>query len=228
MMIVQPIEKNEDMNMNGKQVRVLIVEDQSTFRHALEQALSQDQDIEVVDSFDTSQYTVARVGWRPVDVIIADLTWQGDPHRGLQLIQYTLDLSPQIKVIVYSAYVDEKVVRQTILAGVDGYLIKDEIDFSEIVRAIKSVQRNVPAYSNSIVKVMVRLLREGANGMGHTEVLDRLTHREREVAALLARGFSNTQVAQRLGIAVQTVKAHVSHVLRKLELSSRQQLKDYM
>ena len=213
--------------MRGEQdkIRVMIVEDHPIFRDALARALSLNGEIEVVALCGTPEEAMEEQRRSPADVVIADLAWRGAPERGLEFIRRFLAVSPQGKVIVCSAYADDHLVYRAIRAGVDGYLLKDEAEVADVVRAVRLVWHNVPAFSSTVVAVMVRLLRQQTD-KDATQSAESLSKREQEVAALVAGGLDNAEVAARLGISIKTVKTHVSHILHKLGLSSRHQLRD--
>jgi DNA-binding NarL/FixJ family response regulator len=212
----------------GSRIRVLVVEDHPIFRNALAQVMSLDKDIEVAGLCSAPEEALAMIEQAPVDVIITDLAWRGDPLGGIKLVHRVRASAPETRVIVCSAYDDEDRVRQAIQAGVDGYLLKDEIDTADVARAVKAVRCNKPVYSDAIVKIMARLLRESPEGATAVHPLDRLTAREREIVPLLMDGLNNAEIAQRLTVAKKTVKTHVSHILQKLSLSSRYQVAGYM
>jgi len=109
-----------------------------------------------------------------------------------------------------------------------GYLPKDEVTTADVVRAVKAIQCNKPVYSDTIIEIMARLLRKASEGAPAVHPLDTLTVREREILPLLVDGLSNAEIAQRLGVAERTVKMHVSHILSKLDLSSRYQVAGYL
>jgi DNA-binding NarL/FixJ family response regulator len=212
----------------GSRLRVLIVEDHHILRNALAQAMSLDRDIEVAGLCRTPEEALIRIGQVPVDVMITDLEWREDPYGGIKLIHRALALAPDTKVIVFSAHDDEERVRQAIQAGVDGYLLKDEVDTVDVVRAVKAVQADKPVYSDTIIKVMARLLQEPLESATAVHPLDTLTARERAILSFLMDGLSNAEIAQCLGVAEKTVKTHVSHVLQKLGLTSRYQVAGYL
>lgn len=216
------------MRETGSRLRVLIVEDHHIFRDALADAMSLDEDIEVVGSCSAPEEAIARIRQAPVDVIITDLEWRGDPCAGIKLIHQVLACVPETKAIVCSMHDDEESVRQAIQAGAAGYLLKDEVDTVDVVQAVKAIQCNKPVYSDTIIEIMARLLREASEGAAAVHPLDTLTTREREVLLLLVDGLSNAEIAQRLGVAEKTVKTHVSHILQKLDLSSRYQVAGYL
>ena len=183
------------MRETESRIRVLIVEDHLIVRDALVQAMSLDEGIEVVGSCSTPEQALARIRQVSVDVLIADLAWRGDPCGGIKLIHQVLAVSPETKVIVCSMHDDEESVRQAIQAGVHGYLLKDEADTADIVQAVKIVQSNKPVYSDTIIKVLTRLVGEAPMGKPAVHLLDRLAPREREIVPLLMDGLSNTEIA---------------------------------
>ena len=216
------------MRKAGSRLCVLIVEDHRIFRTALAQAMSLDKDIQVVGSCGTPEEALARARQVPVDVLITDLEWRGDPYGGIKLVHQVRAFAPETKVIVCSAHDDEQRIRQAVQAGVDGYLLKDEVGTADVAQAVKDVCSDRPAYSDTIVRIMARLLQKSAEGAATVRPLDRLTAREREIVPLLMDGLSNAGIAQRLGVSEKTIKTHVSHILQKLGLSSRYQVAGYL
>ena len=216
------------MRETGSRLRVLIVEDYPIVRDALVQAMSLDKDIEVVGSCGTPEQALKRISPALIDVLVTNLAWREEPCGGIKLIHQVLALTPQAKVIVCSTFDDEESVRQSIQAGVHGYLLKNEADTADVVQAVKAVHSNKPVYSDTIIKVLTRLVSEAPVGRPAVHPLDRLTPREREVVPQLMDGLSNAEIAHRLGIQRKTVKTHVSHILQKLGLSSRHQVAGYV
>lgn len=206
-------------------VRVLLVEDHHIFRQALASALACDGGIVVVDACSTPERAIARLRQTPVDVVITDLEWRGDPYGGVKLIRQVRELAPETAVLVFSVHADEETVRRVLEAGARGYLLKDEeSSVAGIAEAVRAVGQGDVRYSRSVVEVMARLVRQG-HAPGVRPKGD-LTPREGEVELLLRDGLSNAEIARRLGISVRTVKVHVSNVLGKRGLSSRYQVVD--
>jgi DNA-binding NarL/FixJ family response regulator len=216
------------MQETGCRLRTLVVEDHHIFLGALAQAMSLDKSIEVVDSCSSLDKAIARIKEAPVDVLVTDLEWRADPQGGIKLIHKALALSPKTKVLVCSAHDDEQAIRQALQAGATGYLLKDEVRATDVVEAVKIVQNDKPAFSNTVIQTMTRMLREASEETPAVHPLDTLTKRERDVVPEIIDGLSNAEIAESLGVAEKTVKTHVSHILQKLGLSSRHQVAGYV
>jgi DNA-binding NarL/FixJ family response regulator len=205
-------------------LRTLIVEDHYIFLSALTQAMSLDKSIEVVGSCSSLEEAIARIKETPVDVLVTDLEWRADPQGGIKLIHMALALSPKTKVLVCSAHDDERSIRQAIQAGANGYLLKDEVKAADVVQAVKTLQNDKLAFSDTVIQTITCMLRETSQDAPVVYPLDTLTKREREIVPQLIDGLSNAEIAERLDVAEKTVKTHVSHILQKLGLSSRHQV----
>jgi DNA-binding NarL/FixJ family response regulator len=124
---------------------------------------------------------------------------------------------PSARAVVLTSYLDDERLLPAIRAGAAGYLLKS-VQPQELATAV----RTAAAGQALIDPVVAARLVEALDG-GRDDGVDRLTPREREVLALLARGFANKRIATELGIAEKTVKTHVSNVLAKLGVSDRTQ-----
>jgi len=216
------------MDETDSKIRTLIVEDHHLFRNALESAMSLEEAIEVVGSHGAPEEAVAEVKRRNVDVLVTDLMWRSDPLGGIKLIHRVLALSPETKVLVCSAHDGEEMIRRAVQAGVKGYLLKDEVKAVDVVEAIKATARDEPAFSDTVVQIMARMLQEASDVSETVEPLEELTSREREIVPLIIDGLTNAEIANRLSVATKTVKTHVSHILQKLGLQSRHQVAGYI
>jgi DNA-binding NarL/FixJ family response regulator len=215
------------MQDTESRLRTLIVEDHYIFLSALTQAMSLDKSIEVVGSCSSPEEAIARIKEIPVDVLVTDLEWRADPQGGIKLIHMALAISPEIKVLVCSAHDDEQAIRQAIQAGANGYLLKDEVKAADVVEAVKTLQNDKPAFSDTVINTITGMLREVSGSAPVVHPLDTLTKRERDIMPQLIDGLSNAEIAEHLGVAEKTVKTHVSHILQKLGLSSRHQVAGY-
>jgi DNA-binding NarL/FixJ family response regulator len=216
------------MQETESRLRTLVVEDHHIFLSALTQAMSLDNSIEVVGSCSLPEEAIAKMKEGSVDVLVTDLEWRADPQGGIKLIHMALALSPAIKVLVCSAHDDEQAIRQAIQAGARGYLLKDEVKAADVVEAVKIVHNGKPAFSDTVIQTITRMLREASEGAPAVHPLQTLTKRERDILPKLIDGMSNAEIAECLGMAEKTVKTHVSHILQKLDLSSRHQVAGYV
>jgi DNA-binding NarL/FixJ family response regulator len=150
------------------------------------------------------------------DVVLLDL--QMPDSGGLDVIPRIVELYPQIAVVVLTGFGVAADARAALGSGARGYLLKDA-DPGEIVAAIKAAARGEMPLDPSITAVLAA----GPGVHGRQSATSSLTRREREVAALLAEGLTNREIASRLVISERTARTHVSNLLRKLRLNSRTQ-----
>ena len=125
---------------------------------------------------------------------------------------------PGARVIVLTSFGDDERLLPAIQAGAAGYLLKDAAP-ADLARAVRLAHRGEALLDPSVAARLVDALAQ-PRGAAATEPL---TPREREVLALVARGFANKRIARELGIAEKTVKTHVGHVLAKLGVADRTQ-----
>jgi len=164
---------------------------------------------EAVDAHDAVHQAISL---RP-DVVLMDLVMpRGD---GIEAIARIKQAVPQAKVVVLTTFGDEARINAAMEAGADGYLLKDA-DGEALLQAIRAVRNgDVPLHPR-----VARHLVKGSPGKDFRQARS-LTHREREVLRLVAKGLSNRAVARELNICEGTVKVHVSNILSKLNMSSR-------
>jgi DNA-binding NarL/FixJ family response regulator len=175
--------------------------------------LSLDPDLEVVgEAANGLEALEAARRLRP-DVILMDLLMP--VMDGITAIRQIRDQLPEIEVIALTSILEDDKVVGAIRAGAIGYLLKDT-QAEEINRAIKAAAAGQVQLSP---EAAVRLVRE----VRAPESPESLTERETEVLRLLAKGFSNKEIAQDLVIGEKTVKTHVSSILSKLGVPSRTQ-----
>jgi NarL family two-component system response regulator LiaR len=198
-------------------IRVLVADDHAVVRQGLRTFLELQQDVEVVaDVPDGARALAAAREHRP-DVVLMDLVMPG--MDGSEAIRQIVRERPATRVIALTSFLDDDHVFPAVRAGAAGYLLKD-VEPQELVKAIRTVHAGEALLHPAVA---ARLMAEVAGG-GEAAAADPLTAREREVVALIARGFSNKRIARELGIAEKTVKTHVSNVLTKLGLADRTQV----
>ncbi|HYM57090.1 MAG TPA: response regulator transcription factor [Solirubrobacteraceae bacterium] len=197
-------------------IRVLIADDHAVVRQGLRAFLELQDEIEVVAEAADGEEALDAVQRLAPDVVLMDLVM---PRLdGIEAIRRLRERTPSARVIVLTSFGDERVL-PAIRAGAAGYLLKD-VQPPELVRAIRTVHGGESLLAPAVTAtVMEQLAREGGGRAAGAS----LTEREREVLALIARGLSNKRIAQELGVAEKTVKAHVGSILGKLDVADRTQ-----
>jgi DNA-binding NarL/FixJ family response regulator len=203
---------------------VLVVDDDPLVRSALTLMLGGDAGLSVVG--EAADGAAALRAWRALrsDVVLMDIRMPVldgvDATRALK----DEDRAPQ--VIVLTTFDADEHVLQALAAGADGFLLKDTPP-PEIVAAIRAVVDGEPMLSPSATRAVLGRIRESSTGDRSgvaRKALDTLTERERDVALEVGHGHSNAEIAQRLHLSVPTVKAHVSRLFDKLQVTNRVQI----
>ncbi|BDV35131.1 response regulator [Methylocystis iwaonis] len=206
----------------GKQIRLMIAEDQSVIRKALAALLALEEDIAVVaTAADGAQAVSAALAYAP-DVILMDLKM---PRMdGIAATRAILAKSPSIRVIMLTTFDADELVFEAVSAGAQGYLLKDAEE-AEILSAIRAAARGEPRLSPSVAaKILTEFRRVRTPSKLSFEDEEPLTEREKDVLNHVAAGKGNREIARDMGLAEGTVKNHVSTILAKLHLRSRTEL----
>jgi DNA-binding NarL/FixJ family response regulator len=200
-------------------IKVIICDDQAIIRDGLEMLLKLEKDIEVVGQAQDGDEAVEMVKKALPDLVLMDLKMPG--MNGIEATRQIRANYPQVKVLVLTTYDDDEWVFDAIRAGASGYLLKDT-PREEVIKAIKGT-----ALGKSFVDPTVagKLLHHvaGKQAQPTTLLTDKLTGREADVLRLVARGFTNADIADRLHLSEGTVRNHVSAIFAKLEVADRTQ-----
>jgi DNA-binding NarL/FixJ family response regulator len=200
-------------------VRVLVVDDDDLMRAGLRAVLSSDETIEVVGEATTGRHAIERVlALRPqvvlMDVRMPDLD-------GIAATREVLATSPEIKVVILTTFEQDDYIFGAIHAGAAGFLLKRTRP-EELITAVHTVAAGDSLLSPSVTRtVLDRMAKQRVTPGAPDRRLDELTPREREVLELIARGSSNSEIADALVIEESTVKTHVKRILMKLGLRDR-------
>jgi DNA-binding NarL/FixJ family response regulator len=198
-----------------RQIGVLVVDDHVVVRKGIKLMVNTEPDIQVVGEAKIGGDAANMVKRLKPDVVIMDLVVSRE--NGITAISALKKHDPDVKIIVLTTFDDEQMVLAALSAGADGYLLKDA-DSEALLKAIQAVQRDEMPLDPRIARFLFRreIFRNGTN-----RKRPRLTARETEVLQLVARGWSNKEVAHELCLTEGTVKVHVSNILGKLDVSSR-------
>ena len=193
-------------------MRVILADDSVLLREGLARMLV-DSGFEVVAQVGDAGALLAAVDADPPDVCIIDIRMP--PTNTTEGLQAALQLRvrhPSVALLVLSQYVETRYAMELLARGADGvgYLLKDRVgDVSELLAAIRSVAAGRSVIDPTVVSRLVGRRR-------HTDPMEALTAREREVLALMAEGRSNRAIGERLFLSPKTVETHVSAIFSKL------------
>ena len=209
---------------NPDAIRVLVVDDDPLVRSALSLMLGGQADLEVIGEAGDGREGVDLARSLRPDVILMDIRMP--VLNGLEATRELHAAPDPPRIIILTTFDADEHVFGALEAGADGFLLKDTPP-AEIVAAIRRVASGDPMLSPSVTRTLIQRVR--ADGVGHRSAqaegrLAMLTAREREVALAVARGLSNTEIGGELYLSLPTVKAHVSRLYDKLEVTNRVQI----
>lgn len=204
-------------------IRVLLVDDHALFRSGVKALLQRHDDFNVVGEAADSLEGVKRARELKPDIVLLDLHMPG--VTGKDAVRLFLDESPDTHVVMLTVSESADDLLDTLRAGASGYLLKN-IETDTLLDLIRRAVAGDSVVSAEMTTKLVKGLR-AASSSDAVETKDALSPREHEILGYLAKGASNKEIARSLDLAESTVKIHVQHILRKLNLSSRVQAAVY-
>ncbi len=186
-------------------MKIFLTDDHAILLGGLIKILSVEDDLEVVGSAGTVRETLDELTQKNVDLLITDYNLPDDD--GLTLIRRVKQKYSDLKIIVLSMHDEAHLIKEILKEGVDGYILKKD-SHEELVSAVRAV-KNGKVYLSSDVN---SLLMKGLNGVEEQRLL---TDREREILKLIAKEFTNKQMAEELFISERTVETHRKNIFRK-------------
>jgi len=212
-------------------IRVLVVDDHTLFRRGLILLLAGDARFQVVAEAGDANEAHQRAAQTQPDVILLDNHMPG--VNGIDALAGFKASAPQARVLMLTVSEDERDLAAALRGGARGYLLKT-MDSEMLASAIQRTMAGESVVSPEMTSKLVNAFQTGQGTATapppavDTDPIHSLSPREREILALIAKGASNKELARDLNIAEATVKIHVQHILRKLNLSSRVQAAVYL
>ena len=206
---------------------LLICDDHKILTDALAMLVDRSDGLEMISApVHTPEKAIEIVSETPPDVVLMDIIFKGDHMNGIDATRTLKETEESPHVIVLTTFDADEHVLSALEAGADGFLLKDTPP-AEIVAAIQAVADGEPMLSPSATRAVLSRIRESSpDGRGDEarRALETLTDREREVALEVGRGLSNADIARELHLSVPTVKAHISRLFSKLDVTNRVQI----
>jgi two-component system nitrate/nitrite response regulator NarL len=214
-------------------IRVLVVDDHTLFRRGLISLLAGDQRFQVVAEAGDANEAHQRAAATQPDVILLDNHMPG--VNGVDALAGFKALAPLARILMLTVSEDERDLSAALRGGARGYLLKT-MDSDMLASAIQRTMAGESIVSPEMTSKLVSAFQAGQSASAASpappavdaDPIHSLSPREREILGLIAKGASNKEVARDLNIAEATVKIHVQHILRKLNLNSRVQAAVYL
>jgi DNA-binding NarL/FixJ family response regulator len=189
--------------------KCLAVDDHPTVRKGLTLMFGQADDLELVGSVESGEEVAEAVERLQPEVVIVDVRLPG--MDGISVVKRISQVAPDVKLVVFSAYGDKRLLSDALSAGADAYVLKGSPP-EDLLRAVRTVSAGKPFVDPSLSPALLM------SQMGPDAPL---SEREREILQLLAGGLHTQQVATRIGLSVETVKSDTKRAIQKLEADTR-------
>jgi NarL family two-component system response regulator LiaR len=203
---------NPSHSSSKHRIRVLITDDHALVRTGLKFFLLASDDLELVGEAASGEEALQQCAQVHPDVVLMDLIMPG--MNGIAAIRTIRERWPHIQIITLTNFQEPGLVQEALQAGAMGYLLKN-VSADELTNAIRAAYAGQPTLAPEATQALIQVATHSP-APGHD-----LTPREREVLALMVKGLSNLEIAERLVIGLSTVKFHVSSILFKLGVASR-------
>lgn len=203
--------------MNRQKIRILVVDDQNVVRDGVVTMLSFQPDMEVVGEAEDGIQAIKVARRTKPDVVLLDMMMP--LQDGLTTISKLKEHCPDVRILVLTSFAESDLVYQAIKSGALGYLLKDTTR-TQLIQSIRDVAGGKAFIHPSIAMKVIQEFDE-SNDQG--SMIETLTQREMETLKLIARGFSNQEIALFLYVHERTIAKYVSSILKKLQVSNRTQ-----
>jgi DNA-binding NarL/FixJ family response regulator len=214
------------MENSPTRIRVLMVEDQTNILRNQLKLLASSAEIEIVGTALSGEAALEEIAKLKPDVLLLDL---GLPRMsGIEVTRTIKQQHPEIEILIFTIFDEEDKVLEAVQAGASGYLLKGATT-DKIIEAIKEVKAGGTVIQPNLARRLLRHFRVGVGSTAEDSAppapaepqLRPLSDREREILQLIAKGISNNEAAKLLNLSKATIRTHLEHIYRKLEVTNR-------
>lgn len=209
--------------MKNETIRILLAEDHQTVREGLKMILDSQEDMIVIGEAGDGHEAINLSQKLNPDIIIMDISMP--EVNGLLATAKLKRIVSNIKILTLTRHTDDAYLQELIRAGVDGYVLKQSLA-SELLQAIRMIVKGGKYLDTEVTRKVLSVYTD-QNTKLRGENRGKLTLRESEVLRLIALGYSNREIAEKLDISIKTVEAHKANALKKLDMVSRREIMNY-
>lgn len=205
-------------------IKTLLVEDHGVVRAGIKMLLNAEEDIAVIGEADEGSMAVELALRLNPDVVVMDISMRG--INGLEACRQISSSMPEISILILTMHQNDEYFFQALQAGALGYVPKSAPDH-ELLTAIRSVAQGQAYIHPSMAGLLINDYLQRRRENEGIDTFDGLTGREREILQLVASGYTNKEISEKLNLSVHTVHNHRSRIMEKLNLHDRMELLKY-
>lgn len=199
--------------------RIAIVEDNKVIRESLASYVHRDPELRCVCTCGSAEEALETLPQQRPDVVLMDI--QLPNQSGIECTAKLKQLLPEVRIIMVTVYGNPDLIFKALSAGACGYLLK-RCTPEELITAVREVQQGGAPMSREIARQVIAFFQGLPKPQDNTSTeVENLSPREREILDLLTQGFSDKEIADRIGVKHGTVRWHLQHVYEKLHVRSR-------
>ena len=206
-------------------IRVLVADDHQVVRAGVSALLGHAGDIDVCGDTGDADEAVRLVDELRPEVVVMDVRFGTGATSGIEATRAIRTAHPDVGVVMLTSFADDDALFAAIAAGAGAFVLKD-LDGAELVQAVRRVAAGGAVLDPAMTPTVLERLRSSPGLLGD-ERLDRLSPRELDILAMVAAGRTNRQIAESLHLSEKTIKNHVTHLLAKLDVTSRTEAAAY-
>lgn len=203
-------------------IRVIIADDHAIVRTGISMMINNQEDMKVIDTAEDGDQVINKALKQKPDVVIMDLNMPPGKN-GLIATKQLKELAPDIHIIVLTMHDDKEYIFRVLQAGASGYILKNAEDM-ELIQAIRTVYQGEAYLYPKATKVLIESYFDYMADNNIENSLSRLTSREEETLSLIAKGYTNKEIADMLFLSVKTIESYRSKIMDKLNLKTRPDL----
>ena len=197
-------------------IKVFIADDHKILRESLIILLSRDENLQVIGEAADGQEAFGKICALKPDVAVLDISLPG--LNGLDLAAKLQQEMPAVKIVILTMHKSEEFVARALFAGVKGYVLKENA-LEELIQSIRKVHEGGVFLSNTITELVVNSYMKESQAGSH-DPSKSMSTREREILQLLAEGYNNKDISEKLNLSIKTVETHRANIMRKMEFKN--------
>lgn len=206
-------------------IRIIIADDHAVLRSGLKALLSYTPQFDVIGEAGDGMTAIKMVEEIHPDVLILDLSMPG--MNGVECIKELRSRGLSCRILVLTMYDDEEYIKEVMRAGADGYVLKKSAD-TELIEGIIKIYSGKKYLNETISQTLINsLLKTSTNEPEGANPYKLLSIREREVLRFLAKGYTNSEIAEMLSLSPKTIDTYRSRIMSKLNVRKKSELVNY-